>query len=348
MHMEANSSGIRTLDVDYIHISHSEMDYPVDLIDFCPTKALQLYEINHQTAIPAIAKNNRLISEIHDAVTNIPTKHHLLLGDARKRLQDIANASVHLIVTSPPYWTLKKYIGHKDQMGEIKDYDEFVSQLAAVFKECHRVLAPGGRMVIVVGDVCVSRKSYGRHLVFPLHASIQDECRKLGFDNLAPIIWYKIANIKTEVQNGSSGYLGKPYEPGGVIKNDIEFILSQRKPGTYRSPSREQRILSTISDKDHKSWFTQIWTLKGASLRDHPAPFPLELAYRLIRMFSFVGDAILDPFGGTMVTNRAAMSCGRNSISIEVEPEYFSRFSLKTNKIVRSNRRCQNECVRTN
>jgi len=177
---------------------------------------------------------------------------------------------------------------------------------------------------VVVGDVCLSRKkNFGRHTVVPLHASIQEHCRALGFDNLAPIIWYKVANATHEVENGSS-FLGKPYEPNAVIKNDIEFILMQRKPGGYRSPSWPARLLSVISTENHRKWFQQIWTdISGASTRDHPAPFPLQLAERLVRMFSFVGDTVLDPFMGTGTTNLAALQFGRNSVGVEIDLHYF-------------------------
>lgn len=161
-------------------------------------------------------------------------------------------------------------------------------------------------------------------MVVPLHASIQEHCRALGFDNLAPIIWHKIANAAYEVENGSGGFLGKPYEPNAVIKNDIEFILMQRKPGGYRSPSIATRVLSVISAENHRVWFQQIWSgLTGASTKHHPAPYPLELAERLVRMFSFVGDTVLDPFGGTGTTTLAASRVGRHSVSVEVDPEYF-------------------------
>jgi DNA modification methylase len=160
--------------------------------------------------------------------------------------------------------------------------------------------------------------------VVPLHASIQEHCRHLGFDNLAPIIWHKIANAAYEVENGSPGFLGKPYEPNAVIKNDIEFILMERKPGGYRTPSVAARVLSVISEENHREWFQQIWTgITGASTKQHPAPYPLELAERLIRMFSFVGDTVVDPFLGTGTTSIAASRWGRNSIGTEVDPEYF-------------------------
>ena len=176
----------------------------------------------------------------------------------------------------------------------------------------------------MVGDVCLSRrKNNGRHAVIPLHSSIQEHCREIGFDNLAPIIWYKIANAAYEVENGS-GFLGKPYEPNAVIKNDIEYILMLRKPGGYRKPSLAERVLSVISAENYQKWFQQIWTgVTGASTRNHPAPYPTELAGRLIRMFSFAGDIVLDPFSGTATTSVAAARWGRNSIAIEIDPHYF-------------------------
>lgn len=232
--------------------------------------------------------------------------------------------SVHLICTSPPYWTLKEYRDSDGQLGHVEDYDEFLDELDRVWQRCFDALVPGGRLICVVGDVCLSRReNNGRHTVVPLHASIQERCRRIGFDNLAPIIWHKIANAVYEVENGSS-FLGKPYEPNAVIKNDIEFILMQRKPGGYRKPSTAARVLSVISEDNHRQWFQQIWSgLTGASTRSHPAPYPIELAERLIRMFSFVGDTVLDPFLGTGSTTIAAARFGRNSIGFEIDGHYF-------------------------
>ncbi|MBX3413629.1 MAG: site-specific DNA-methyltransferase [Pirellulales bacterium] len=235
--------------------------------------------------------------------------------------------SVHLVLTSPPYWTLKEYRDSDGQLGHVDDYEEFLDELDQVWQRAFDALVPGGRLIIVVGDVCLSRrKNKGRHTVVPLHASIQERCRKIGYDNLAPIIWHKIANAVYEVENGNGGgFLGKPYEPNAVIKNDIEFILMQRKPGGYRKPSVTSRVLSLISEAQHREWFQQIWQgLTGASTKDHPAPYPVELAERLIRMFSFAGDTVLDPFMGTASTNIAASRCGRNSIGTEVDPHYYA------------------------
>lgn len=276
-----------------------------------------------QSDIPRIAKDDVLCAEIEQAIQRISAEHRLFLGDSR----DVSNSEigpVQLVATSPPYWTLKEYRDSPGQLGHIENYVEFLDQLDIVWRKSFDLLEPGGRLICVVGDVCLSRrKNNGRHTVIPLHASIQERCREIGFDNLAPIIWHKIANAQFEVDAGG-GFLGKPYEPNAVIKNDIEFILMFRKPGGYRSPESANRVLSLIPAHKHKIWFQQIWTgLTGASTRVHPAPYPVELAERLIRMFSFVGDTVFDPFMGTGTTNIAASRWGRNSIGVEIDPHYF-------------------------
>ncbi len=260
--------------------------------------------------------------------------HYIIEGDARN-LSFIRNESVHLIITSPPYWTLKRYNEHPDQMGHISDYDKFIQELQKVWKECYRILVPGGRLICVVGDVCLSRRKNGKHVVMPLHADIAVSCRKTGFDNLNPIIWHKISNINYEINNGSR-FLGKPYEPNAIIKNDIEYILMQRKPGGYRKPSQEQRTRSMISKKEYSEWFRQFWTIGGASTKTHPAPFPFELAYRLVKMFSFVDDTVVDPFCGMGTTMLAASKCERNSIGVEIDPDYCDMAFRRLEKETRS------------
>jgi len=294
---------------------------------------------NHQTDLPRIAKDAKLVAAIESKLEQLPTHHELYRRDSRQ-IDFLAPKSVHLVVTSPPYWTLKDYNVGEGQMGYIDDYDTFLNELDKVWAACLRALVPGGRLVCVVGDVCLSRReNKGEHLVMPLHASIQERCRRLGFNNLTPIIWHKIANAAYEATGNGGGFLGKPYEPNSVIKNDIEFILMERKPGGYRSPSLATRILSVIPAPLHGSWFQQIWTgLTGASTKSHPAPYPMQLAERLIRMFSFVGDTVLDPFMGTGTTNVAAARWGRNSVGVEVDPAYFEmaakRLDIETPKII--------------
>ncbi len=293
-----------------------------DLSAFVPRELIRSED--PQTLIPRLAKDEESVRAIEQSVRTIPTVHHLNHGDART-MPNLAPESVHLVLTSPPYWTLKEYRDSDAQLGHVEDYDQFLHELDKVWKHCFEALVPGGRLICVVGDVCLSRReNNGRHTVVPLHASIQEHCRKLGFDNLAPIIWHKISNAAYEVEGCSGGFLGKPYEPNAVIKNDIEFILMERKPGGYRAPDMPTKILSLISGDNHKKWFQQIWSgVTGASTKDHPAPYPMELAERLIRMFSFVGDTVLDPFLGTGTTTTAAAKWGRNSIGFEVDSHYF-------------------------
>ena len=276
-----------------------------------------------QRAIPAIARNPAMAGEIEARLARLATRQTIHLGDAREPGR-LTPGSVHLVVTSPPYWTLKAYPERPGQLGWTADYDSFLEQLGEVWRVCFEALAPGGRLVCVVGDVCLSRRrNGGRHTVVPLHASIQEQCRRIGFDNLAPIIWHKIANAAREAKGSAGSFLGKPYEPNSIIKNDIEFILMLRKPGGYRSPSLAARLLSIIPKERHDAWFRQVWNGPGgASTRNHPAPFPLEVAERLVRMFSFAGDTVLDPFAGTATTLLAAANWGRNGVGVEIEPAY--------------------------
>lgn len=252
------------------------------------------------------------------------TIHRLKTGDAR-RLEWIPDESVHLIVTSPPYFTLKEYLPRKGQMAEIEDYEHFLDELDKVWAECARVLAPGGRICCVVGDVCVPRRKHGRHYVLPLHSDIQVRARHIGLDCLTPIIWHKIANGATESEGNGAGFYGKPYQPGAVVKNDTEAILFLRKGGEYRSPQPMQKALSMLTKEEMQGWIRSIWTdLPGASTRSgHPAPFPVALAERLIKLFSFAGDTVLDPFVGTGSTVLAAINSGRNSIGNDIEPGYI-------------------------
>lgn len=257
-----------------------------------------------------------------------PTKHMVRLGDARD-LSFIETESVHLVVTSPPYAMLKEYPDRPGQLGNMPVYDDFLDELDRVWRECLRILVPGGRVACVVGDVCISRRQGGRHHVLPLSADIQVRGRKLGFDNLTPIRWIKVANIKLEASR-SSRFLGKPNLPNGVVKNDVEHILLLRKPGGYRKPTDEQQRLSFIPTEEYSKLFAPVWTDVTGQLRTaHPAPFPVEVPRRLIRMFSFVGDTVVDPFGGTGTTALAAMETGRNSVTVEVDPTYVDLMATR-------------------
>jgi modification methylase len=259
------------------------------------------------------------------------TTHILRRGDARD-LSALADGSVHLVVTSPPYAMLKAYNEHPDQLGNIQDYDAFLDELDKVWRECFRVLVPGGRIACVVGDVCISRKQGGRHYVLPLSADIQVRARAIGLDNLTPIRWLKVANIKLEASR-SSRFLGKPNLPNGIVKNDLEHVLLLRKPGGYRSPTPDQERDSFISTEDYAGLFAPIWSdVSGQVRTTHPAPYPVEIPRRLIRMFSFTGDVVVDPFAGTGSTALAAMGLGRSSISIEIDPEYLELAAKRLRK----------------
>jgi modification methylase len=290
---------------------------------FDPATAMLDFSDNERGAINKLLSTNAHFRTHAWPAPFNKTTHRLRLGDARD-LSWISNQSVHLVVTSPPYWTLKKYEDNKRQLGEIADYDSFLDELEKAWRECARVLVPGGRICCVIGDVCIPRRE-GRHRVMPLHADIMVRARRFGLDALTPILWFKIANGVTEAKGNGAGFYGKPYQPGAIIKNDVEYILLLRKGGEYRSPSPMQKALSMLTKEEMKSWLRSAWfDIKGESTRrGHPAPYPKELAERLIKLFSFAGDTILDPFVGTGTTNLAAVATGRNSIGNEIEPSYL-------------------------
>jgi site-specific DNA-methyltransferase (adenine-specific) len=292
---------------------------------------------NEAGALDALLKINAAMRRLPWPAPYDVTNHVLRLGDARD-LSKVPDNSVHLVVTSPPYFNLKPYASEAGgrQLGRISDYERFLDLLDEVWAECRRVLVPGGRVCCVVGDVLVPRRVGGKHWVLPLPADIQVRSRKVGLDNLTPILWYKIANRTNEAGGGSSGFYGKPYQPGAVIKNDHEHILMLRKPGGYRQTPMVQKALSMIQREEMDAWMRPVWSdIRGASLRDgHPAPYPVELAERLIRMFSFAGDTVLDPFSGSGSTAVAAVRTGRNSVSVEIEPDYIDMAEKRIRKQV--------------
>ena len=264
----------------------------------------------------------RLVDDVDTEDERSTTTHRVVLGDAR-RMSEVVDDSVALVVTSPPYWTLKKYPDHPDQLGDVLDFELFGKELTRAWDECFRVLVPGGRLCVNVGDVTLSRRRHGRHRVLPLHANILIHAQECGFDALTPIFWHKRTNLTTEI-SGDTYFLGKPYEPNGIIKSEIEYILLLRKPGAYRKPTLRQRELSRIAKEDYHAWYRAVWDdFGGASSPGHPAPFPLELPNRLIRMFSFVGDPVLDPFVGSGTTCLAAAQAGRDSVGYDIEESYL-------------------------
>ncbi|HSS16864.1 MAG TPA: site-specific DNA-methyltransferase [Candidatus Dormibacteraeota bacterium] len=305
---------------------HRPRDKRVDGVaveQFDPANAMLDFSDNERGAINKLLSANAYFRTHAWPPPFDKTTHRLRLGDARD-LSWISNQSIHLVVTSPPYWTLKKYEENKRQLGEIADYHGFLEELDKAWRECARVLVPGGRICCVIGDVCIPRRE-GRHRVMPLHADIMVRARRFGLDALTPILWFKIANGVTEAKGNGAGFYGKPYQPGAIIKNDVEYILLLRKGGEYRSPSPMQKALSMLTKDEMKSWLRSAWfDIMGESTRrGHPAPYPQELAERLIKLFSFAGDTILDPFVGTGTTNLAAVATGRNGIGNEIEPAYL-------------------------
>lgn len=272
-----------------------------------------------EPSVESKLRTHRLVVANH----SFHTSHRVILGDAR-HLKSLGDESVHLALTSPPYFDLIEYKGEDAQLGSIHDYPDFLDQLDQVWRECYRALIPGGRLCVVVGDVCRSRRKFGRHEIIPLHADILVRCRAMGFEGLATVFWYKIANATTEV-GGAGAMLGKPYEPNGVVKNDVEFVLRLKKPGPYRKPTPLQRAASLMPPDEYDAAMRQVWTdIPGASrLRGHPAPFPVALASRLIRMSSYVEDTVLDPFVGTGSTVLAAADTNRSSIGYEIAEPYW-------------------------
>lgn len=257
-----------------------------------------------------------------DISVGLPTIHTLHNGDSRD-LSWIADGEVPLIVTSCPYFDVVEYEHQPGQIADFGSYEAFLQELDQVWRECWRVLAPGGRLACNVGDVLRSRKAHGSHHVLPLHADILVHTRATGFQALTGIMWRKITSCAYE--QGPGGVLGKPGQPNGVIKSELEHILLLRKPGPYRRPTAEQVAASRISKAERATWYRPVWDdVPGTRDKTHPAPFPVEIPYRLIRMFSFAGDTVLDPFGGRFTTTVAALRAGRNSVGIEVAPSYFA------------------------
>lgn len=302
---------------------------PVELRETVDAAGRALDELppsdNAPGAVERMLRANGILRNVPWPAPFHETTHQVRIGDARS-MSWIPDSSVHLVVTSPPYWTLKEYEAGEAQLGAIEDYEAFLVELDRVWRECARVLVPGGRVCCVVGDVCLPRKKAGRHYVMPLHADIQVRTRRFGLDTLTPILWQKIANGVTEVEGNGAGFYGKPYQPGAVVKNDVEYILFLRKGGEYRTPSMLQRALSMLTREEMRDWMRSFWSdIRGESTRKgHPAPYPVALAERLIRMFSFAGDTVLDPFAGTGTTAVAALRSGRHSISVDIEPKYLA------------------------
>ncbi|HHV72817.1 MAG TPA: site-specific DNA-methyltransferase [Clostridia bacterium] len=262
----------------------------------------------------------------------IKTEHLIYIGDARDVLKTIPDETIQLVVTSPPYWNKKNYGNVMEQIGYYHSYEQYLEELNQVWKECIRLLLPQGRLCINIGDVFTSTKEYGRYKVLPVHAEIIRFCEKNGLDYMNTIIWRKIGNATAS--GGSKNIMGSYLmPPNGIIQNDIEYILVFKKYSDRpRKISKKIKQLSKLDrDTEWIPYFSQIWDFPGVRQNSHIAMFPEELPKRLIKMFSFVGDTVLDPFLGSGTTMLAAKKLQRNSIGIEINPEYLPLIKKKVN-----------------
>ncbi len=248
------------------------------------------------------------------------TEHKIVFGDSRS-LNQIEDKSVHLIITSPPYWQLKDY-GTNNQIGFNDSYEEYINNLNFVWKECNRVLADGCRLCINIGDQFARSVYYGRYKVIPIRTEIIRFCETLGMDYMGAIIWQKTTTMNT---SGGGAIMGSfPYPRNGILKIDYEFILLFKKIGNAPKPTQKQKELSIISKEEWGQYFSSHWNFNGAKQMEHIAMFPEELPKRLIKMFSFVGETVFDPFIGSGTTSLAAKNLGRNSIGYEINKSFES------------------------
>lgn len=248
------------------------------------------------------------------------TEHKIVFGDSRS-LSQIKDKSVQLIVTSPPYWQLKDY-GTENQIGFNDSYEEYINNLNLVWKECNRVLSDGCRLCINIGDQFARSVYYGRYKVIPIRTEIIRFCESLGMDYMGAIIWQKTTTMNT---SGGGAIMGSfPYPRNGILKMDYEFILIFKKLGNAPKPTAQQKAESAMSKEEWGQYFSSHWNFNGVKQMGHIAMFPEELPKRLIKMFSFVGETVLDPFAGSGTTSLAAKHLGRNSIGYEINKEFAS------------------------
>ena len=247
------------------------------------------------------------------------TNHKIIIGDSRE-MAEVDEKTVHLIITSPPYWQLKDY-GSADQIGYNDSYEDYINNLNLVWAECHRVLHDGCRLCINIGDQFARSVYYGRYKVIPIRTEIIKFCETLGFDYMGAIIWQKPTTMNT---TGGATVMGSfPYPRNGIIKIDYEFILIFKKPGNSPKVSKEIKEQSKLSKEEWNEYFSGHWNFNGEKQIQHLAMFPEELPKRLIKMFSFVGDTVLDPFLGSGTTILAAKNLNRNSVGYEINSEFL-------------------------
>lgn len=246
--------------------------------------------------------------------------HHLYIGDAVEKLQELPARAAQLVVTSPPYWCIKDY-DHPAQIGHQETYEGYLSRLEAVWREADRVLEPGCKVAINVGDQFLRASEHGAYSIAPIHAEIIRQFQRMkGYLYLGGIIWQKITTTKT---TGGCSWMGSIYYPrDGYVTYEHEFVLLFKKNGKARGPSAEAKELSKLTKEQRSAWFRGVWDIHPTRQDEHPAAFPLELPNRLIRMFTYHGETVLDPFAGSGTTLVAAEAAGRNSIGVELNPAY--------------------------
>jgi len=243
----------------------------------------------------------------------------VIIGDSRE-MGEVATGSVDLVVTSPPYWHLKDY-GIPGQIGYGQSLHDYLCDLYRVWRECFRVLRPGGRLCVNVGDQFARASIYGRYKIIPLHAEIIGQGEELGLDFMGAVIWQKKTTLNT---TGGAVIMGSyPYPPNGLVEIDYEFILIFKKPGAPKKVKKEVKEASKLTKEEWKEYFSGHWNFGGARQLGHEAMFPEQLPRRLIRMFTLVGDTVLDPFLGSGTTVKAALELGRNAVGYEINEDFI-------------------------
>jgi len=257
------------------------------------------------------------------------TDHKIIIGDSRN-MAEVKKESVHLIITSPPYWQLKDY-GNSNQIGFDDSYEDYINNLNKVWSECYRVLYPGCRLCVNIGDQFARAITYGRYKVIPIREEIIRFCESTGFDYMGAIIWQKKTTMNT---TGGASVMGSfPYPRNGLIEIDYEFILLFKKLGQPPNQVNEKiKEESKLSNEEWRKYFTGHWNFAGCKQDKHIAMFPDELPRRLIRMFSFVGETVLDPFLGSGTTIRVARKLKRNSIGYEINKDFLPVIEDKIGK----------------
>ena len=259
----------------------------------------------------------------------MPLWAKIFQADSRQ-MPELPDASVDLVITSPPYWHLKDY-GVKGQIGYGQTLHDYLRALYRVWREVHRVLRPGRRLCVNIGDQFARAVVYGRYKVIPLHAEVIAQAEQIGFDYMGAIIWQKRTTMNT---TGGATVMGSyPFPPNGIVEIDYEYILIFKKPGRSPKVPAEVKEASRMSKEEWKTFFSGHWAFGGARQVEHEAVFPAELPRRLIRMFSFVGETVLDPFAGSGTTLAEAVQLGRNAIGYEVSPQFVRLIRERLNRV---------------